>query len=304
MVVTAAEVQRVDGELQRCVAALQFEAAATLRDRLKALKAELAAGEAEVQRLEAGLQRRVEALEFEAAAQLRDRIKALRSSLGTASAPAGETTAQQDGRKLPEQTLGAGERGRPLPKSEHQKQEKEIRTVFVGRLPLTTKDTDLRQHFPAAVEVSLHPGSSYAYAFVVFNTVAEAEAAVAAGSLAIGGKTASLTLATVRDKQATVQRKREERRTVFLACLPPETSEAGLRQRFPTAEAARVQPGKQQATALVQFPTAKEAKSIAAQSSMEFAGKSVFVCMTGDSEAIKKHKEEARSRSVFLPTLP
>eukprot|EP00667_Euglena_gracilis_P018121 EG_transcript_19204 len=194
-------------------------------------------------------------------------------------------------------TIDAAVRGHT--RQEETRQEEDNRTVYVARLPLDSTVAELQQHFSTAERVIVRQGKAHAYAFVMFNTVAEAEAQAATGTIEIGGKTATLDMAGHKGA-----RQDFEGRTVFMARLPLTANEAELRQCFPTAESAKVLPGRQQAMAMVRFPTAEEAQSIASQSHTEFAGKPFFVCMAGDSQAIEKDKEEARSRSVFLSTLP
>eukprot|EP00668_Euglena_longa_P048230 GGOE01065295.1.p1 GENE.GGOE01065295.1~~GGOE01065295.1.p1 ORF type:complete len:288 (+),score=81.93 GGOE01065295.1:35-865(+) len=69
-----ADIPQLEAELQQCVARLEFERAAQLRDQLQALKKK------QVAELEAQLQKHVSALEFEKAAKLRDHIHALQAT--------------------------------------------------------------------------------------------------------------------------------------------------------------------------------------------------------------------------------
>eukprot|EP00667_Euglena_gracilis_P007644 EG_transcript_7712 len=277
--VTVAEVQRLEGELQQCVETLQFEKAATLRDRIKALKAELAAMEVEVRRLEAQLQRHVSALEFEAAAQLRDRIRALRDPQG--SSPPTAVPGSNPGKNGQQQ----------------------VRTVCVTKLPLTTVFDDLKLQFPTAEHIKLHTGKIHAYAFITFPTTDEANDTAAAGLLQIGGKMVYVSLSG--DCEAGVRRKEEEdRRTVLLAKLPLGASPTQLERRFPTAVSINVIPGKYHALAFVTLPCEEEAQRVAAQSEVQFDGCTVFVSMAGDKNASKRRISEITSRTVSFSCLP
>eukprot|EP00667_Euglena_gracilis_P009230 EG_transcript_9362 len=280
--VAQAEVQRLEGELQQCVAALQFEAAATLRDRLKALKARLAA-EAEAQRLEAQLQRHVAALEFEAAAQLRDRIRALRNP------PTGQRAAER---------LSAGDQ------QDHDASQAK-RTVFLTPLPLNTDKTQLRRHFSAArhVRIHKHKTGTHKHAWVVFNNAQEAEAVAAPGKMNFDGR--PIFVRIDGDQEALKKNLMEVNyRTVSFGRLPLTIQHAEVVEIFPHAEIIRIARSEYYTTAFVSFTTLEEARDVASQSRVRLAGHGCYATMADDKAAIKHNMAEMDRRTVFLSGLP
>eukprot|EP00668_Euglena_longa_P042122 GGOE01055544.1.p1 GENE.GGOE01055544.1~~GGOE01055544.1.p1 ORF type:complete len:512 (-),score=123.64 GGOE01055544.1:562-2097(-) len=266
----APTVQSLEAEMQRCVAKMQFEEAARLRDRLKVLKAQQAGVGEKVEALEAQLQKHVAAQEFEAAAKLRDEIKVLRR--GPAS-DGNEASEKRDGNK---------------------------RTVCIQHLPPATKKGALARHFPTAGRISIIEGDTEAHAFINFHTAAEAEAAAAPGTFDFDGK--AVTIFWRGSKQAIQRDGAEQSRMVFVGNLPP-TSETELQDCFPTAKTIKVHQGKKHQFAFILFDTAEEAQRVS-QTKVEVAGHLVSPHMAGDKEAVRSTMKEEDDRTVYLCSLP
>eukprot|EP00667_Euglena_gracilis_P012881 EG_transcript_13258 len=279
---TAAEVSRLEGELQQCVAALQFEEAAALRDRLKTLKAELAA---EVKRLNAQLQQHVDALEFEAAAELRDRIRDLRSTSGASASPSGRPHQQPDAK---------------LPK---------LRTVLVRRLPQGTTGVALRAAFPAAVGIQLFEGKPgkgrNTISMVTFAARAEAKAVASQGEVEVAGSRAAVRMADPNTCAKYLKSWMDEHsRTVCINKLPLNFDKPGLKSEFPTVARITLLKKQSHTNAFLVFNTAVEAQAAAANRQRQFGGTVAYVAMLGDLLAAGNKTGEAGDRTVFLPSLP
>eukprot|EP00668_Euglena_longa_P022101 GGOE01027495.1.p1 GENE.GGOE01027495.1~~GGOE01027495.1.p1 ORF type:complete len:549 (-),score=84.74 GGOE01027495.1:237-1862(-) len=218
----------------------------------------------------------VEALEFEEAAKLRGETNVLPSK-------------QAAGDKEPAQS----------------RKEEQGRTVFVGHLPLTTTQAELKLSFPTAERIFIRRGRIYACAFVTFGTVEAATSVASLTKMELAGNTVSVFLQG--DKETAKRRMKEEQsRTIFIGAMPLATTQAELEQSFPTAERIVLHPGKMQAFAFVVFSTVEVATKIASQGKMEVAGHPVYLdlCMAGNKEAAESRRKKEQSRTLFIGPMP
>eukprot|EP00667_Euglena_gracilis_P007805 EG_transcript_7893 len=180
------------------------------------------------------------------------------------------------------------------------------RQVFVGGLPLTITQTALASHFPTAKAVELRQLKSQAYAFVSFPTASEAAATAARATWKVDGHaTAHLCMA---DGKAAYEAEQEERqqRTARVGPLPLATERAAVARSFPAAAEVRLRQLKDQAFALVEFPTVEAMSAAASPGTVKLNGCTIPVRQGGGEmkRANEREREERNRRTLFVGSLP
>eukprot|EP00667_Euglena_gracilis_P009472 EG_transcript_9625 len=337
---TAADVQRLEAKMRQCAAAMQFEAAAALRDRIRALrrcppaptpsataadepKARTEGGRSEdiawrtvvVSRVPLGTDEAQLKAQFPTATKIvpttPSKKKHFRSFVEFQTAAEAEVVAAKQDIVVAGSTVKARILGRP-PHAEP------LRMVRVTCLPLGV--ADVHQHFPDACRrITLRKGKVHADALVEFYTAKAAKAAAARGSLKVDGQTAYIRLENVcaadhptpvapaAPVQAKVPKARmkEQPRKVCVTRLPLAMRNAEFKAHFPAAVSVRLQKGKCHSYGFALFKTEAEAEAVAAQGKLQLGTETYPVAMAGNKGGVHgAQKEEQRRCTVVLRRVP